>query len=160
MSSRSLLWLWIRYLCELQKLGRKRLWPWFGFVRISNCMLHILQEVGAEPRVFIYGPLHIIWLQVYRLHQLNRAAQLVAGLLFSLKGVEATPETMAINGSLQSLLSVVQLLGILCLWSLGSYLMHHFPSWPQQNQAISTAESQWWCHVTCWWLICLDHFKS
>jgi len=124
-------------------------WPWTGPAAAAALLPYLVGlavQLGFERTVRTkkspVWPLVPVTFQVYRLHQLNRAAQLVAGLLFSLKGVEATPETMAINGSLQSLLSVVQLLGILCLWSLGSYLMHHFPSWPQQNQAISTAESQ------------------
>ena len=73
-------------------------------------------------------------MQVYRLHQLNRATQLVTGLLFSLRGVEATAESLAVNGSLSTLVSVLQLLGMLSLWSLAVYLTHIFSSRSQNGQ--------------------------
>lgn len=120
-------------------------WPWTGPAAAAALLPYLIGlgiQLGFEK--FVIAKKSPVWtmvpitFQVYRLHQLNRAAQLVAGLLFSLKAVEATPETLAINGSLQSILSVVQVLGILCLWSLGSFLMHHFPARPPQgDQAIS-----------------------
>ncbi|XP_024359843.1 uncharacterized protein [Physcomitrium patens] len=112
-------------------------WPWTGPAAAAALLPYLLGlgvQLGFEK--FVIARKSPVWtlvpvtFQVYRLHQLNRAAQLVAGLLFSLKAVEATPETLAINGSLQSILSVVQMLGILCLWSLGSFLMHNFPARP------------------------------
>lgn len=66
--------------------------------------------------------------QVYRLHQLNRAAQLVTALSFSVKGAETTPQTLAINSSLGTLFHVLQFLGVICIWSLSSFLMRLFPS--------------------------------
>lgn len=120
-------------------------WPWTGPAAAAALLPYLIGlavQLGFEK--FVIAKKSPVWsmvpitFQVYRLHQLNRAAQLVAGLLFSLKAVEATPETLAVNGSLQSILSVVQVLGILCLWSLGSFLMHHFPARPPQgDQAIS-----------------------
>lgn len=68
-------------------------------------------------------------LQVYRLHQLNRAAQLVTALSYSVRGAEATPQTLAINNSLGTLLNVLQFLGVICIWSLATFLMRVFPSW-------------------------------
>lgn len=66
-------------------------------------------------------------LQVYRLHQLNRAAQLVTALSFTVRGAEATSHNLAINNSLGALLNVLQLLGVICIWSLSSFLMRYFP---------------------------------
>jgi len=122
-------------------------WPWTGpaAAALLPYLVGLAVQLGFEK--FVIAKESPVWamvtitFQVYRLHQLTRAAQLVAGLLFSLKAVEATPETLAINGSLQSILSVVQVLGgILCLWSLGSFLMHHYPARPPQgDQAVSVS---------------------
>jgi hypothetical protein len=66
--------------------------------------------------------------QVYRLHQLNRAAQLVTALTFSVRGTETTNQTLAIMNSLGALLTVLQILGVICVWSLSSFLMRFLPS--------------------------------
>jgi hypothetical protein len=66
--------------------------------------------------------------QVYRLHQLNRAAQLVTALTFSVRGTETTNQTLAIVNSLGALLTVLQILGVICVWSLSSFLMRFLPS--------------------------------
>uniref|UniRef100_M8AT27 Uncharacterized protein n=1 Tax=Aegilops tauschii TaxID=37682 RepID=M8AT27_AEGTA len=65
---------------------------------------------------------------VYRLHQLNRAAQLVTALTFSVRGTEATNQTLSIMNSLGALLTVLQILGVICVWSLSSFLMRFLPS--------------------------------
>jgi len=67
-------------------------------------------------------------LQVYRLHQLNRAAQLVTALSLTVRGAEMTAQNLAINGSLSALLNVLQFLGVICIWSLSSFIMRFFPS--------------------------------
>jgi hypothetical protein len=66
--------------------------------------------------------------QVYRLHQLNRAAQLVTALTFSVRATEATKQNLAIMNSLGALLTVLQILGVICVWSLSSFLMRFLPS--------------------------------
>ncbi|KAF7806064.1 putative transmembrane protein [Senna tora] len=66
--------------------------------------------------------------QVYRLHQLNRAAQLVTALSFTVRGAEMTSHNLAINSSLGTLLNVLQFLGVICIWSLSSYIMRFIPS--------------------------------
>jgi hypothetical protein len=35
---------------------------------------------------------------------------------------------LAINSSLSTLLNVLQFLGVICIWSLSSFLMRFFPS--------------------------------
>ena len=75
-----------------------------------------------------YNKLLSCYLQVYRLHQLNRAAQLVTALSFTVRGAELTSHNMAINSSLGTLLNVLQFLGVICIWSLSSFLMRFIPS--------------------------------
>ncbi|KAL6583781.1 hypothetical protein OROMI_003070 [Orobanche minor] len=62
------------------------------------------------------------------LHQLNRAAQLVTALSFTVRGAEMTPHNAAINGSLSTLLNVLQFLGVISIWSLSSFVMRYLPS--------------------------------
>lgn len=67
-------------------------------------------------------------LQVYRLHQLNRAAQLVTALSYTVKGAEMTTHNLAISSSLSTLLNVLHFLGVICIWSLSSFIMRLLPS--------------------------------
>ncbi|KAG6551588.1 hypothetical protein Mapa_006665 [Marchantia paleacea] len=109
-------------------------WPWTGPAALAalapitvGLLVQLsLEEVAKVKRSPVW-PLIPITFQIYRLHQLNRAAQLISGLMFSLKGVEATAETMAISGSLQTLLFVLKFLGVVCFWSLGAFLTHQLP---------------------------------
>lgn len=117
-------------------------WPWTGpaaaaalFPYIAGLAVQYGFEQVVQERKSSVWPLIPIVFQVYRLHQLNRATQLVAGLLYSLRGAEATAETLAVNGSLRTLVIVLQLLGILCLWSLTAYLTHVFSSESQDWQS-------------------------
>ncbi|MCO5592797.1 hypothetical protein L7F22_046800 [Adiantum nelumboides] len=121
-------------------------WPWTGPAAAAALLPYIAGlavqygfEHIVQERKWSVWPLIPIIFQVYRLHQLNRATQLVAGLLYSLRGAEATAETLAVNGSLQTLVMVLQLLGMLCLWALTAYLTHVFSSESQdwQSSAVS-----------------------
>ncbi|KAI5076223.1 hypothetical protein GOP47_0008288 [Adiantum capillus-veneris] len=93
-------------------------WPWTGPAAAAALLPYIaglavqyaFEHVVQEKKWSVWPLIPIIF-QVYRLHQLNRATQLVAGLLYSLRGAEATAETFAVNGSLQTLVMVLQLLG-------------------------------------------------
>lgn len=113
------------------------LWPWTGpaaSAAIAPYLVGIIVQFAFEQYVqrkkSCIWPLVPIIFQVYRLNQLNRASQLVGGLMFSLRGAETTPQTMAINGSLTALMNLLQVLGILCLWSMTTYILRIFPSQP------------------------------
>ncbi|KAH9301477.1 hypothetical protein KI387_013060, partial [Taxus chinensis] len=79
-------------------------WSWTGpaaSAAIAPYLVGLIVQFAFEQyvqrRKSCVWPLVPIVFQVYRLHQLNRASQLVAGLIFSLRGVESNPETMAIT---------------------------------------------------------------
>ncbi|CAN6453214.1 unnamed protein product [Victoria cruziana] len=111
-------------------------WPWTGPAASATLAPYLVGlvvqfafEQFAKYRrspAFLVVP---VIFQVYRLHQLNRAAQLVTALSYSVRGAEATPQTLAINNSLGTLLNVLQFLGVICIWSLATFLMRVFPSW-------------------------------
>ncbi|KAG8378824.1 hypothetical protein BUALT_Bualt07G0025000 [Buddleja alternifolia] len=110
-------------------------WPWTGpaaSATLAPYLVGIVVQFAFEQYArYIDSPswpaIPVIF-QVYRLHQLNRAAQLVTALSFTVRGAEMTSHNMAINGSLSTLLNVLQFLGIICIWSLSSFIMRYFPS--------------------------------
>ncbi|KAL9434177.1 hypothetical protein AB3S75_028917 [Citrus x aurantiifolia] len=109
-------------------------WPWTGPAASATLAPYLVGivvqfafEQYARYRKSPSWPVIPIIFQVYRLHQLNRAAQLVTALSFTVRGAEVTSHNMAINNSLGALLNVLQLLGVICIWSLSSFLMRYFP---------------------------------
>ncbi|KAK6148352.1 hypothetical protein DH2020_019264 [Rehmannia glutinosa] len=115
-------------------------WPWTGpaaSATLAPYLVGIVVQFAFEQYARYIGspswPAIPIIFQVYRLHQLNRAAQLVTALSFTVKGAEMTPHNLAINGSLSTLLNVLQFLGVICIWSLSSFVMRYFPSTTTQQ---------------------------
>lgn len=109
-------------------------WPWTGPAASATLAPYLVGlvvqfafEQYARHHKSPSWPVIPIVFQVYRLHQLNRAAQLVTALSFSVRGTETTPQTLAINSSLGTLLTVLQILGVICIWSLSSFLMRFLP---------------------------------
>ncbi|XP_031374677.1 uncharacterized protein LOC116189244 isoform X2 [Punica granatum] len=110
-------------------------WPWTGpaaSAALAPYLVGIVVQFAFEQcaRYKKSPSLAVIPIvfQVYRLHQLNRAAQLVTALSFTIRGAEMTSHNLAINSSLGTLLNVLQFLGLICIWSLSSFLMRFFPS--------------------------------
>ncbi|KAH7550488.1 hypothetical protein JRO89_XS13G0201300 [Xanthoceras sorbifolium] len=109
-------------------------WPWTGpaaSATLAPYLVGIVVQFAFEQYARYWKSpswlLIPIIFQVYRLHQLNRAAQLVTALSFTVRGAEMTSHNLAINKSLSALLNVLQLLGVICIWSLSSFLMRSFP---------------------------------
>ncbi|KAL5747165.1 hypothetical protein ACOSQ2_024462 [Xanthoceras sorbifolium] len=105
-------------------------WPWTGpaaSATLAPYLVGIVVQFAFEQYARYWKSpswlLIPIIFQVYRLHQLNRAAQLVTALSFTVRGAEMTSHNLAINKSLSALLNVLQLLGVICIWSLSSFLM-------------------------------------
>ncbi|CAL4954910.1 unnamed protein product [Urochloa decumbens] len=110
-------------------------WPWTGPAASATLAPYLVGlvvqfafEQYARYRKSPSWPVIPIIFKVYRLHQLNRAAQLVTALTFSVRGTETTNQTLAIMNSLGALLTVLQILGVICVWSLSSFLMRFLPS--------------------------------
>ncbi|MCH96645.1 hypothetical protein A2U01_0017633, partial [Trifolium medium] len=110
-------------------------WPWTGpaaSATLAPYLVGIVVQFAFEQYARYrkspsWSAIPLIF-QVYRLHQLNRAAQLVTALSFTVRGAELTPHNMAIHSSLGTLLNVLQFLGVICIWSLSSFLMRFIPS--------------------------------
>lgn len=109
-------------------------WPWTGpaaSATLAPYLVGIVVQFAFEQYAKYrkspsWSAIPLIF-QVYRLHQLNRAAQLVTALSFTVRGAEMTSHNIAINSSLGTLLNVLQFLGVICIWSLSSYLMRFIP---------------------------------
>ncbi|XVF50342.1 hypothetical protein PTKIN_Ptkin04bG0089500 [Pterospermum kingtungense] len=110
-------------------------WPWTGpaaSATLAPYLVGIVVQFAFEQYARYMKspswPVIPIIFQVYRLHQLNRAAQLVTALSFTVRGAEMTAHNLAISSSLGTLLNVLQCLGVICIWSLSSFLMRFYHS--------------------------------
>ncbi|KAJ4959717.1 hypothetical protein NE237_019627 [Protea cynaroides] len=110
-------------------------WPWTGpaaSATLAPYLVGIVVQFAFEQYARYrkspsWSAIPIIF-QVYRLHQLNRAAQLVTALSFTVRGAETTSYNLSISSSLGTLLNVLQFLGVICIWSLSSFIMRSIPS--------------------------------
>ncbi|XP_042390859.1 uncharacterized protein LOC121982060 [Zingiber officinale] len=109
-------------------------WPWTGPAASATLAPYLVGvvvqfsfEQYASRKTSPALPVIPIIFHVYRLHQLNRAAQLVSALSFSVRGTEITSHTTAISNSLGVLFTVLQILGVISIWSLSSFLMRFLP---------------------------------
>eukprot|EP00850_Spirogloea_muscicola_P000278 SM000001S04680 [mRNA] locus=s1:1608495:1609945:- [translate_table: standard] len=90
------------------------------------------RELDAQSPMWPAVP---IVFQVYRLHQLNRGAQIVAGLIASIATPEPTAQVLAAAGSLGWVLTVLQVLGLVWVTNLGivlALLPWTYTSWGSQ----------------------------
>ncbi len=71
----------------------------------------------------------LIW-QVYRLYQLTKAAYFIERCVFTLKGLPTSPELLERSGALFGMIVTFQVLGVVCIWSLITFLLRLFPSRP------------------------------
>lgn len=67
---------------------------------------------------------------MYRLYQLTKAAHYIERLMFTMKDLPASPEVLDRSGALVATIVSFQVLGLLCLWSLITFLLRLFPSRP------------------------------
>lgn len=97
---------------------------------LLGCAAQLAFEACLNRNRSSCWPLVPIIFEVYRLYQLSRGAHLIESLMFSMKGSSMTPELLEKSGALVSMLVVLQVLGIVCLWSLLTFLLRLFPSRP------------------------------
>lgn len=99
----------------------------FEVLKYSICHTLILQ---ASLRDISIDVLNLYLQQVYRIYQLTKALHFVEKLVFSMKDNSVTPKVLERSGALLSMAVTFQVLGVLCLWSLLTFLMRLFPSRP------------------------------
>ncbi|CAI0558737.1 unnamed protein product [Linum tenue] len=97
---------------------------------LAGCIAQRVFEVRLEKRGSSCWPLVPIIFEVYRLFQLTKAAQFIQRLLFSMQGLPESAELIERVKALVSVGVAFQFLGVVCLWSLITFLMRLFPSRP------------------------------
>ncbi|GAU14338.1 hypothetical protein TSUD_308980 [Trifolium subterraneum] len=97
---------------------------------LVGCVAQFAFEKYLDKRGSSCWPLVPIIFEVYRLYQLTRAANFAQKLMYSMKGMPASPEVLERSGTLFGMMVIFQLLGIVCLWSLMTFLLRLFPSRP------------------------------
>lgn len=112
-------------------------WPMIGlrglvavFPFLIGCVAQLAFENRLDKRGSSCWPLVPIIFEVYRLYQLTKAAHFIERLMFSLKGLPTSPELLERSGALFAMIVTFQVLGVVCLWSLMTFLLRLFPSRP------------------------------
>ncbi|GAV64236.1 hypothetical protein CFOL_v3_07754 [Cephalotus follicularis] len=109
-------------------------WPVLGLPALVavvpflvGCASQRAFELGLEKRGSSCWPLVPVIFEVYRIFQLTKAAHFIQRLMFSMPGL---PESPDLRGALIAMIVTFQVLGVVCLWSLLTFLMRLFPSRP------------------------------
>ncbi|XP_059454217.1 uncharacterized protein LOC132184554 [Corylus avellana] len=112
-------------------------WPMIGLPGLVSvvpflisCVAQLAFEKLLEKRGSSSWPLVPIIFEVYRLYQLTKAAHFIERCVFSMKGLPASPELLERSGALFGMIVTFQILGVVCLWSLITFLLRLFPSRP------------------------------
>ncbi|KAK4751417.1 hypothetical protein SAY87_004899 [Trapa incisa] len=112
-------------------------WPVVGvpaFVAVApfmiGCVAQLIFEKILDRNQSSCWPVLPIIFEVYRLYQLTKAAHYIERLMFAMRDLPSTPELLDKSGALVAMIVSFQVLGLLCLWSLVTFLLRLFPSRP------------------------------
>ncbi|GFQ04209.1 hypothetical protein PHJA_002564800 [Phtheirospermum japonicum] len=112
-------------------------WPVLGFpalVSIAPLLTGILAQYAFEKYLDKNGsscwPLLPIIFEVYRIYQLTRATNFIEKLIYGMREASVTPAVLDRTGALISMIVTFRILGVVCLWSLLTFLLRLFPSRP------------------------------
>ncbi|CAK9149686.1 unnamed protein product, partial [Ilex paraguariensis] len=112
-------------------------WPVLGLpalVSVAPLLVGYLAQYVFEKLLDKQGsscwPLVPIIFEVYRLYQLSKATHFIEKLMFAMRGATLSPEVLERNGALVAMIVTFQVLGVICLWSLLTFLQRLFPSRP------------------------------
>ncbi|ESR48138.1 hypothetical protein KPL70_016476 [Citrus sinensis] len=97
---------------------------------LVGCAAQLAFETNLDKRGSSCWPLIPIIFEVYRLYQLSKAANFIERLMFSMKDLPRSPELLERGSAMVSMVVIFQVLGVVCLWSLLTFLLRLFPSRP------------------------------
>ncbi|XP_028773381.1 uncharacterized protein LOC114730461 [Neltuma alba] len=113
------------------------IWPVVGLASLVavapfliGCAVQLAFERYLDKRGSSCWPLVPIIFEVYRLYQLTKAVNFVERLMYSMSGLPKSPELVERSGALFAMVVIFQFLGLVCLWSLLTFLLRLFPSRP------------------------------
>ncbi|PON70168.1 tRNA-processing ribonuclease BN [Parasponia andersonii] len=112
-------------------------WPAIGLPTLVavlpflvSCAAQFAFETLLDKRGSSCWPLVPIIFEVYRLYQLTKAAHFLEKFLLAMKGYRATPAVLERSSAIFAMIVTFQVLGVVCLWSLMTFLLRLFPSRP------------------------------
>ncbi|KAK6115412.1 hypothetical protein DH2020_007681 [Rehmannia glutinosa] len=112
-------------------------WPVLGFTALvsvapflAGCLAQYAFEKCLDRNGSSSWPLLPIIFEVYRIYQLTRATNFTEKLIYGMRGASATPAVFDRTGALISLMVTFRIIGVVCLWSLLTFLLRLFPSRP------------------------------
>lgn len=97
---------------------------------LVGCVVQFAFERSLDKRGSSCWPLVPIIFEVYRLYQLTKAANFAENLISAMNRLPGTPELVERSGALFAMILTCQVLGLVCLWSLMTFLLRLFPSRP------------------------------
>ncbi|KAI0503798.1 hypothetical protein KFK09_014741 [Dendrobium nobile] len=97
---------------------------------LLGCAVQFAFELHLDNRQSSCWPVLPIIFEVYRLYQLSRGSYFLEKLMFSMKGAQMTPKVIERGNALFSLVVLFQILAVVSLWSLATFLLRLFPSRP------------------------------
>ncbi|KAB5526775.1 hypothetical protein DKX38_020622 [Salix brachista] len=112
-------------------------WPVLGLPALVSvlpflvgCLAQRLFETYLDKHGSSCWPLVPVIFEVYRLYQLTKAAYFIEKLMFTLRGAPESALLLERSNALVSMIVTFQVLGLVCLWSLLTFLLRLFPSRP------------------------------
>ncbi|GMH17705.1 hypothetical protein Nepgr_019546 [Nepenthes gracilis] len=113
-------------------------WPVLGLQALAavapflvGCLAQLAFESYLDKRRSSCWPLIPVIFEVYRLYQLSKAANYIERSMFAMRELPATnPELMERSSALVAMFVTFHALGLVCLWSLMTFLLRLFPSRP------------------------------
>ncbi|KAI3465024.1 hypothetical protein Pfo_021687 [Paulownia fortunei] len=112
-------------------------WPVLGvpaLVSVAPFLAGCLAQYAFEKCLDWNGsscwPLLPIIFEVYRIYQLTRATSFIEKLIYGMREASVTPAVLDRTGALVSMIVTFRILGVVCLWSLLTFLLRLFPSRP------------------------------
>ncbi|KAJ4841064.1 hypothetical protein Tsubulata_023570 [Turnera subulata] len=112
-------------------LGLSALVPLLPF--LVGCIAQPVFEISMYKRGLSCRPLVPIIFEVYRLYQLTKAAHFIEKLMFSMRGLPESAQVLERTSALVAMVVIIQVLGLVCLWSLMTFLLRLFPSRPAEK---------------------------
>ncbi|MED6122669.1 hypothetical protein PIB30_041926 [Stylosanthes scabra] len=97
---------------------------------LVGCVAQIVFEMYLNQRGSSCWPIVPIIFEVYRMYQVSKAAIFADRLLYAMRDIPSTPAVTERSGALFAIIVTFQLLGMVCLWSLMTFLVRLFPSRP------------------------------
>uniref|UniRef100_A0A2C9U0Y3 Uncharacterized protein n=1 Tax=Manihot esculenta TaxID=3983 RepID=A0A2C9U0Y3_MANES len=112
-------------------------WPVLGlpalvsvFPFLVGCIAQRAFEISLDKMRSSCWPLVPIIFEVYRIYQLTKATHFIEKLMLSMRGLPESAQLLERNNALIVMIVTFQILGVICLWSLLTFLLRLFPSRP------------------------------